>query len=70
MDRMSIKILEEGTIRTEIAGSVSAPNHQNAEAFLKEFALLTGGPVTRQRRGIPGHVHGHSHAHGGGHSHE
>lgn len=61
MDKLNINILEDGTIRTETVGHVSAPNHQSAEAFLREVGRLTGGEVTRQKRGH-GHHHHHQHA--------
>jgi hypothetical protein len=61
-DVLNITILSDGTIKSETVGHVSAPNHQSAEAFLKEVSRLAGGEVTRQKRG---HTHGHQHQHGG-----
>lgn len=49
-DVLHIDILEDGTIKTT-TDAVSAPNHSNAEAFLRFIATFAGGPTTRTRRG-------------------
>lgn len=69
MDSFSIEILADGTIKST-CGDVSAENHQNAEAFFKMLAGLTGGATHRDRRGDLAerhhHQHGeHTHSHGG-----
>jgi len=64
-DKMIIEVLEDGTIKTT-TDKVSAPNHMNAEAFLRETARLAGGPTERK------HKHGgtaHTHTHEGEHHH-
>lgn len=63
-DRISIVILEDGTIRSETA-RVSGVNHQSAEEFLRGITRATGGAVTRVKRGL-----GHAHEHGVEHEHE
>jgi hypothetical protein len=57
MDTLEITILEDGTIKTETS-PISPANHQNAEDFMRDMAVLAGGAVTRAKR--PGaHVHTH-----------
>jgi len=72
MEKMSVKILKDGTVKST-TGEVGAENHQNAEAFLALISRLTGGPVARDRRGgrdDAHHSHDASHHHGaGGHTH-
>jgi hypothetical protein len=46
MDKLTITILEDGTIKTDSDG-ISAPNHSNAEGFLREVVRLAGGTVKR-----------------------
>jgi hypothetical protein len=59
MDSVKITILEDGTIRTETS-KVSGPNHQSAEAFLRDVSKLAGGEVTRTRKGgATAHAHTH-----------
>lgn len=65
-DKMTIEILPDGTIKTT-TDEVSAPNHDNAESFLRGIAQLAGGECTREARGE--HVHDHHHHHEDGHSH-
>lgn len=65
-DEITGEILADGTIKST-TGVVSGENHQNAEAFMKMLAGLTGGAVKRDRRGD---VEQHRHAHHHGHSHE
>lgn len=60
MDKFDVVILEDGTIKSS-AGQVSPENHQNAEAFLKMLAGLTGGKASRQRRGDAPEAHHHHH---------
>ena len=61
IDKISIEILADGTIKSETS-KISGPNHQNAEAFMKYLAELTGGETKRTRRGHT-HVHGEEHEH-------
>lgn len=65
-DKIQIEILEDGTIKVQTS-NVSAPNHQNAEQFLKFMAeLANGGSQTRERVGhAHHHHHDHDHVHGG-----
>src|ERR1700730_8986311 len=44
-DRLTIEILEDGTIKTT-SDEVSAPNHDNAEQFLRAMARVAGGETT------------------------
>lgn len=55
-DTLNVTILPDGTIRTEVIGHVSAPNHARAEAFLGEVLRLAGGEVQRTKRGHAHHV--------------
>ena len=49
IDRFTIEILEDGTIKTT-TDTVSAANHDNAEQFLRAMATLAGGETKRERR--------------------
>jgi hypothetical protein len=49
IDRFTIEILEDGTIKTT-TDAVSAANHDNAEQFLRAMAHLAGGQTERERR--------------------
>jgi hypothetical protein len=66
-DKMKIEILANGTIKTT-TDAVSAANHSNAEAFLRDVAKLAGGETTRERRKDVNPAH-HHHSHDEGHSH-
>jgi len=66
MDKLKIEISEDGTIKTS-SDAVSMPNHQSAEAFLREMARLAGGTTTRRHK--HGHSHTHTHEHGHDHNH-
>jgi hypothetical protein len=48
-DRLQIEILPDGTIRT-MTDRISSANHQSADQFLRDVAVLTGGKVTRQAK--------------------
>lgn len=62
-DIMRVEILPDGTIKTT-TDPISGANHQTAENFLKTVTTLTGGDVTRQKRGnTHHHHHGHTHTH-------
>lgn len=65
IDRFTIEILDDGTIKTT-TDAVSAANHDNAEQFLRAMAHLAGGETKRERRTDvkPHHHHGHDHTHG------
>ena len=64
-DQVQIKILKDGTIKSEIVGEVSEANHDLAEAFLARIAELTGGETVRSPRphshGEVEHTHTHTH---------
>lgn len=60
MDRIDIKILADGTVKST-SGAISPENHQGAEAFLKMLAALTGGETNRERRGDVAQHHHHHH---------
>jgi hypothetical protein len=60
-DTFTVEILEDGTIKTT-TDPISPANHQSAEAFCAGLTMLTGGAVTRQRRGRHQHHH-HHHEH-------
>lgn len=56
-DKLSIEILEDGTIKI-ITDGVSMPNHTNAEGLLRQLAQDMGGDAQRTKRA--GHqVHEH-----------
>lgn len=57
VDRMTITILPDGTIKTETKSFVSKPNHDNAEQFLRAMATLAGGETTRVKLEKPGQLH-------------
>lgn len=61
-DTLQIEILPDGTIKT-ITDAVSAPNHDNAENFLRTINRLCGGIFTRERRKDIAHTHSHTHSH-------
>ena len=58
-DVIEVEILPNGDLKTS-ADQISMPNHSSAEKFLQILQELTGGPVTRQRKG---HTHTHQHEH-------
>jgi hypothetical protein len=69
MDKITIEVLEDGTIKTT-TDAVSAANHQNAEQFLREVATLAGGTVKRILR-VGAGLHAALHAHTkDGHTHQ
>jgi len=49
-DRMKIKILPNGVIRT-VTGKFSPVNHTSANEFVKDVSRLAGGEVTRVKGG-------------------
>jgi hypothetical protein len=53
IDKMMIEILPDGTIKTMTESFVSKPNHDSAEAFLKNVALLAGGKTERVKLAGP-----------------
>lgn len=59
-DTIKITILDDGALKME-TDSVSAPNHGNAEIFLKEIARLAGGTSEVKRKGKHSHTHTHQH---------
>lgn len=60
-DILNIEILPDGTLKT-VTDGISAPNHSNAEAFLKLVGRMAGGTVKRERR-RDAHAHQHDHSH-------
>jgi hypothetical protein len=50
-DTLRIVILEDGTIKTETPEVISPAVHSSADSFLRDIAVLTGGPVTRTAKG-------------------
>ena len=65
IDRFTIEILEDGTIKTT-TDAVSVANHDNAEQFLRAMANLAGGKTKRERRTDvkPHHHDAHQHTKG------
>jgi hypothetical protein len=68
-DKMMITVLEDGTIKIE-TDKVSAANHVNAEAFVRDAARLAGGPTIRKMKHSHGHLGEHEHDHEHSHEHE
>jgi hypothetical protein len=69
MDCISITVLPDGTIKTDNDG-ISMPNHQNAEAFLRDIGRLAGGKTTVKMKGTHQHLHHALHVHASdGHTH-
>ena len=56
-DNIQIEILEDGTLKVT-SDPISAPNHANAEEFLRYMAQLAGGETSRARRTDAHHTHG------------
>ena len=48
-DKINIEILDDGSLKIE-TDQISAPNHVNAEAALREMFELAGGAVTKKRK--------------------
>jgi len=61
IDKLTIEILEDSTIKTT-SDEVSAANHDNAEQFLRAMAHLAGGETTRRRRTDATLRQAHSHS--------
>ena len=68
MDKLTITILEDGTIKTDSDG-ISAPNHSNAESFLREVIRLAGGTVKRTLKLGASLAHALHHHSQDGHTH-
>ena len=66
--KLTVEILEDGTIKTTVIGSIDAANHDSAESFLRDVAKLAGGPTTREARD-GAEAHHHHHEDGTHHSH-
>ena len=72
MDKITIEITETGIFKVDTDG-VSAPNHSNAEGFIRKMAELAGGTTKRVLKPQASlhaafHAHtadGHTHATGG-----
>lgn len=65
-DRMTFKILEDGTVVTKVDG-ISGANHAKADQLVGTLAKLLGGPLKKTRRpeGV-GHAR-HTHHRKAGH---
>lgn len=68
MDKITFRILEDGTIVTQTPG-ISGENHLNADKFLRHVQELAGGSVERTKV-QHGHHHDHAHDHAHDHDHE
>lgn len=55
-------ILKDAVIKSE-TGTISGPNHDNAEQFFVRLKQLTGGEEQRESSGSHEHQHNHSHLH-------
>lgn len=65
MDKLKVKILEDGTIRVDVDGEISAANHVTAEGFVTLLAERAGGKVDVVQKNPDLHL-GHGHDHGEG----
>lgn len=61
-DRMTFRILEDGTVRTLVDG-ISGVNHASADALVKGIDGLLAGRVEIKAHGHHAHAHAHAHAH-------
>lgn len=64
-DTMTTKILDDGSWRCDVEGSISAVNHGNADQFLAEAQRLVGGATEIEKHHGHAHAHAHEHAHAG-----
>lgn len=60
-DIMNIEVLADGALKIT-TDKVSAANHMNAEAFLRDASKMMGGIVDRIRK-PHSHIHTHEHDH-------
>lgn len=67
MDKLTIEVLADGTVKTT-TDSISPANHRQAEEFMRLLATLTGGETTRIRN-VRGAQHGRLHHEGEEHTH-
>ena len=44
-DQMKMTVLPDGSIKSEVMGKISMPNHQSAADFLRTIAQLAGGKL-------------------------
>jgi len=63
-DVMTVTVLPDGSIKVEVAGSITGPNHANAENLVRAMAQAIGGETTVTRGS---NMHSH---HNGGVHHE
>lgn len=62
-DSFEVEFLADGSLKIT-TDKVSAPNHANAENFLREVAKLCGGKTTiKHKHGVKGHTHTHTNIH-------
>ena len=61
-DKITFTILEDGTVRTEVAG-ISGANHASADAFVKGVDALLAGKVEIKQHAAHAHAHTHEHQH-------
>lgn len=62
-DKMTFRILADGTVRTLVDG-ISGVNHASADAFVKGLDGLLAGRVDVVQHGHHAHAHAHAHEHG------
>ena len=57
IDKIEIEILADGTLKMT-TDKISAPNHGNFEALIREIVAMAGGEYTsKQKHGTVGHTH-------------
>lgn len=57
VDKIEIEILADGTLKMT-TDKISAPNHGNFEALIREIVAMAGGEYTsKQKRGTVAHTH-------------
>lgn len=67
-DEMRITVLDDGTIKID-TDKISAPNHVNAEGFIRAIFTMAGGKSKRTLK-VGASLHGALHAHThDGHTH-
>ena len=66
-DQMQVEILEDGTVKVTIPGSIGAANHTTAQRLLDGLNALMGGGEVKVEK-LHGHDH-HHHGEEGGHIH-
>lgn len=68
-DKIEIEILPDGTLKMT-TDKISAPNHGNFEALIRDIITMAGGTSTsKQRHGTVSHTHTNQHGQTISHSH-